>query len=79
MVDLFPNGSVAQADRKDVIRPGNAKRADLRHSGRRFMANHKVVTTDAEMNRALERAKTLRESLMVNAALFVEMSASSYE
>jgi hypothetical protein len=32
------------------------------------MAKHKVVTTDAEMNRALERARTLRQSLVVNAA-----------
>ena len=30
IVDLLSNGSVALADRKDAIRPGNAKRADVR-------------------------------------------------
>lgn len=30
IVDLLSNGSVAMADRKDAIRPGNAKRADVR-------------------------------------------------
>lgn len=30
IVDLLSNGGVALADRKDAIRPGNAKRAEVR-------------------------------------------------
>jgi hypothetical protein len=38
------------------------------------MAKHKVITTDAKINRALERAKTLRESRVLNATYNPELN-----
>jgi hypothetical protein len=39
IVDLFPDGSVRQSDRWNAVRPGNAKRGDVRRILRIAEAN----------------------------------------
>ena len=71
IVDLRLDGTVSLANRSDATKPSNGSRSDVRHAltisarhfdklvayGRSIMAEHKVVTTDAEIDAALERAK----------------------
>jgi Protein of unknown function (DUF2442) len=72
IVDFRRDGNVALADRKDAaqreevrhqegVQRGIPLRRTWLHYGRRFMAKHKVVTTDAEIDRALERARTFTD------------------
>ena len=39
---------------------------------RRFMARHKVVTTDAEIDRAIEQARSLQGGWPIQAARWLE-------
>jgi hypothetical protein len=71
IVDLRPDGKVSLAARTDAIRPSNGSKADARHvltaAARHFdelvflwekhHGWHEVITTDAEIAAALERAK----------------------
>lgn len=71
ILDLLPNGDVALANRKDPVRPADASRSDARqvlavaawqltnsfNFGRSIMPEHRVATTDAEIDAALKAAK----------------------
>jgi Protein of unknown function (DUF2442)/Domain of unknown function (DUF4160) len=71
IVDLRADGKVSLANRTDAILPSNGSKSDVRHVlavaaahfdelvlfGRSTMAEHKVITTDAEIHNALERAR----------------------
>lgn len=74
MVDLRADGTVALADRKDAIRPGNARRAGIRRVLREAADHfpelvalwgkcmtkrtHRVVTTNDQIDAAIAGAKT---------------------
>jgi hypothetical protein len=64
--DLLPDGNVRISNRVKAVSPGNASKADIRHIlavaagsplGEKSMTKHRDVTTDAEIDAALECAK----------------------
>jgi hypothetical protein len=86
VVELHPDRTVSLADRTDAVRPPNAKRSDVKHVlvmasehfeelvavGERIMTKAaRMITTDAEIDTAIGKAKLLDGEPLATTAQYI--------